>query len=259
MRDERRSDLVGQGNTVEVVGPDAPVTVAVHRMATRNIGSLVVVGPDDQLRRRRRRARHRAGGRAPRRRGSRSCTCSDVVNPASATCTVTDDLAEVMRRMTANPLAAHARLEGARSSASSASATSSSTAWASSSSRPTSSATSTSRELTTPAPIHTEDGQWPPAVSGRREGDGEVVGAEDADGVGLPGDRAVESEVGQAAGQQRERLLQLGPGQGRAEAVVDARAERQLRLPGRLAGDVEPLGVAEHRRRRSSPSPSTAR
>ena len=41
--------LSAKGNTVEVVGPDTPVTVAVHRMATRNIGSLVVVGPDDQL------------------------------------------------------------------------------------------------------------------------------------------------------------------------------------------------------------------
>ena len=41
--------LSAKGNTVEVVGPDTPITVAVHRMATRSIGSLVVVGPDDQL------------------------------------------------------------------------------------------------------------------------------------------------------------------------------------------------------------------
>ena len=41
--------LSAKGNTVEVVGPETPVTVAVHRMATRGIGSLVVVGPDDQL------------------------------------------------------------------------------------------------------------------------------------------------------------------------------------------------------------------
>ena len=46
-------------------------------------------------------------------------------------------------------------------------------------------------------------------------------------------------EVGHAAGEQRQRLLQLGPGEGGAEAVVDAGAERQLRLAGRLAGDVE--------------------
>ena len=41
--------LSAKGNTVEVVGPDMPVTVAVHRMSTRGIGSLVVVGADDQL------------------------------------------------------------------------------------------------------------------------------------------------------------------------------------------------------------------
>ena len=41
--------LSAKGNTVEVVGPETPVTVAVHRMATRGIGSLVVVGADDQL------------------------------------------------------------------------------------------------------------------------------------------------------------------------------------------------------------------
>ena len=38
------SILSAKGNTVEVVGPETPVTVAVHRMATRGIGSLVVVG-----------------------------------------------------------------------------------------------------------------------------------------------------------------------------------------------------------------------
>ena len=41
--------LSAKGNTVEVVAPRHTVTVAVHRMATRGIGSLVVVGPDDQL------------------------------------------------------------------------------------------------------------------------------------------------------------------------------------------------------------------
>ena len=92
--------LSAKGNTVEVVGPDAPVTVAVHRMATRNIGSLVVVGPDDQL----------VGVvgerdivRAVEHHGTRfqELRVRDVVNSSVATCTVTDDLAEVMRRMTA--------------------------------------------------------------------------------------------------------------------------------------------------------------
>ena len=32
--------LSAKGNTVEVVGPDVPVNVAVHRMSTRGIGSL---------------------------------------------------------------------------------------------------------------------------------------------------------------------------------------------------------------------------
>ena len=41
--------LSAKGATVEVIGPDTPVTVAVHRMASRGIGSLVVVGPDDEL------------------------------------------------------------------------------------------------------------------------------------------------------------------------------------------------------------------
>ena len=66
-------------------------------------------------------------------------------------------------------------------------------------------------------------------------------------------------EVGHAAGEQRQRLLQLGPGQGGAEAVVDARAERQLRLAGRLAGDVERAGVGRTPRRRRWPWPSTGR
>ena len=46
--------LSAKGNTVEVVGPETPVTVAVHRMATRGIGSLVVVGARRPAARRRR-------------------------------------------------------------------------------------------------------------------------------------------------------------------------------------------------------------
>jgi CBS domain-containing protein len=91
--------LSAKGNTVEVVGPDTPVTVAVHRMATRNIGSLVVVGPDDQL-------VGVVGERdivkALEHHGTRfsELRVRDVVNSGVATCTVTDDLSEVMRRMT---------------------------------------------------------------------------------------------------------------------------------------------------------------
>ena len=221
--------LSAKGNTVEVVGPDTPVTVAVHRMATRNIGSLVVVGPDDQLVGVVGERDIVRGRRAPRRAVPRPAGARRR-QPSVATCTVTDDLAEVMRRMTATRSAPHARARrrpGRRPR--SASATSSSTASASSSSRPTSSATSTS-----PAADRLPESGERQSVAGG-EGDGEVVGAEDADGVGLPGDRAVEGEVGHAAGEQRQRLLQLGPGQRGAEAVVDARAERQLRLAGRLA------------------------
>jgi CBS domain-containing protein len=105
--------LSAKGNTVEVVGPDAPITVAVHRMATRNIGSLVVVGPDDQL----------VGVvgerdivRAVERHGARfqELRVRDVVNTGMATCTVTDDLAEVMRRMTATRSRHMPVLEGAQ-------------------------------------------------------------------------------------------------------------------------------------------------
>ena len=91
--------LAAKGNTVEVVGPDTPVTVAVHRMATRNIGSLVVLGPDDQL-------VGVVGERdivkALEHHGTRfsELRVRDVVNAGVATCSVTDDLAEVMRRMT---------------------------------------------------------------------------------------------------------------------------------------------------------------
>ncbi len=105
--------LSAKGNTVEVVGPDAPVTVAVHRMATRNIGSLVVVGPDDQL----------VGVvgerdivRAVEHHQARfqELRVRDIVNSSVATCTVTDDLAEVMRRMTATRSRHMPVLEGAQ-------------------------------------------------------------------------------------------------------------------------------------------------
>ena len=92
--------LSAKGNTVEVVHPDTPITVAVHRMSTRAIGSLVVVGPDDQLigvvgERDLVRAMDHDASRFTELR------VSDVVNTSVATCTVSDDLSEVMRRMTA--------------------------------------------------------------------------------------------------------------------------------------------------------------
>jgi CBS domain-containing protein len=92
--------LSAKGNTVEVVGPDTPITVAVHRMSTRGIGSLVVVGPDDQMigvvgERDLVRAMDHHGARFS------DLHVRDVVNTSVATCTVSDDLSEVMRRMTA--------------------------------------------------------------------------------------------------------------------------------------------------------------
>ncbi|MET0147453.1 MAG: CBS domain-containing protein [Ilumatobacteraceae bacterium] len=92
--------LSAKGNTVEVVGPDTPVTVAVHRMATRNVGSLVVVGADDQLVGV---VGERDVVRAVDHHGTsfQTLRVRDIVNTTVATCTVTDDLSEVMRRMTA--------------------------------------------------------------------------------------------------------------------------------------------------------------
>jgi CBS domain-containing protein len=92
--------LSAKGATVEVVGPETPLTVAVHRMVSRGIGSLVVVGADDQLlgvlgERDVVRAIDRHGDRFPRLR-VRDVVSAGVV----ASCTVADDLAEVMRRMT---------------------------------------------------------------------------------------------------------------------------------------------------------------
>ena len=93
--------LSAKGNTVEVVGPDTPVTVAVHRMATRNIGSLVVVGPDDQLigvvgERDIVRAIDHHGARFHDAAGARRREHRRWPRAPS-----TDDLSEVMRRMTA--------------------------------------------------------------------------------------------------------------------------------------------------------------
>jgi CBS domain-containing protein len=92
--------LSAKGATVEVVGPETPVTVAVHRMASLGIGSLVVVGRDDELlgllsERDIVKAIDRHGDGFPRLR------VRDVVTSGvAATCAVTDDLGEVMRRMT---------------------------------------------------------------------------------------------------------------------------------------------------------------
>jgi len=92
--------LSAKGNTVEVVGPDIPVTVAVHRMSTRGIGSLVVVGADVQLIGV---VGERDIVRAMDHHGPHfvDLAVRDIVNTSVATCTVSDGLAEVMRRMTA--------------------------------------------------------------------------------------------------------------------------------------------------------------
>jgi CBS domain-containing protein len=92
--------LSAKGATVEVVGPETPLTVAVHRMVSRGIGSLVVVGADDQLLGV---LSERDVVRAIDRHddGFSRLRVRDVVSAAVvATCTVADDLAEVMRRMT---------------------------------------------------------------------------------------------------------------------------------------------------------------
>jgi CBS domain-containing protein len=92
--------LSAKGATVEVVGPETPATVAVHRMVSRGVGSLVVVGADDELlgvlgERDVVRAIDRHGD------GFSRLRVRDVVpTGVAATCAVTDDLAEVMRRMT---------------------------------------------------------------------------------------------------------------------------------------------------------------
>jgi CBS domain-containing protein len=92
--------LSAKGATVEVIGPDTPVSVAVHRMASRGIGSLVVVGHNDELlgvlsERDVVRAIDRHGD------GFSQLRVRDVVpSGVSVTCSVADDLSEVMRRMT---------------------------------------------------------------------------------------------------------------------------------------------------------------
>jgi CBS domain-containing protein len=91
--------LSSKGTTVEVVGPETLASVAVHRMASRGIGCLVVVGADDQLigllgERDVVRAMDRHGEGFPRLR------IKDIINKHPATCTVADDISEVMRRMT---------------------------------------------------------------------------------------------------------------------------------------------------------------
>lgn len=93
------SILSTKGATVEVVGPDTLATVAVHRMASRNIGCLVVVGADDQLlgvlaERDVLRAMDRHGD------GFFRVHVKDVMARHAATCTVGEDLSELMRRMT---------------------------------------------------------------------------------------------------------------------------------------------------------------
>ena len=91
--------LSSKGTTVEVVGPETLAGVAVHRMASRGIGCLVVVGGEDQLlgilsERDVVRAMDRHGEGFPRLR------VKDIINKHPATCAVGDDIAEVMRRMT---------------------------------------------------------------------------------------------------------------------------------------------------------------
>jgi CBS domain-containing protein len=92
--------LSAKGATVEVVGPETPLSVAVHRMTSRGIGSLVVVGADDELLGV---LSERDVVRAIDRHGdgfSRLRVREVVPTGVAATCAVTDDLAEVMRRMT---------------------------------------------------------------------------------------------------------------------------------------------------------------
>ena len=62
----------------------------------------------------------------------------------------------------------------------------------------------------------------------------------------LPPDLPVELEVGEPAGEDRQCLLQLGPRQRGAQAVVDAGPEGELRLSRRLASDVEGSWIDEH-------------
>src|SRR3954470_24089033 len=81
-------------------------------------------------------------------------------------------------------------------------------------------------------------------TSVRDESERQAGGAPDADRVRLPLDGAVEGEAGEPGGEYGHPLLQLGPGQPRPEAVVDAAAEGEMGCR-RLAGDVERGGVRE--------------
>ena len=109
--------LSRKGHDVEVIGPDAPLTIALHRMASRGIGCLVVVSPEQRvlgvLAERdivRGLARHEAG--LLRRH------VHDVVSHGTpVTCAPDDELAVVMQRMTLSrqrhlPVVDHGRLIG---------------------------------------------------------------------------------------------------------------------------------------------------
>ena len=92
--------LSTKGSTVEVVGPETLVSVAIHRMSGRSIGCLVVVDDTDALvgvfaERDVVRAVDRHGDAVSR------LHVKDVMARHPATCTVGEDLSEVMRRMTA--------------------------------------------------------------------------------------------------------------------------------------------------------------
>ena len=110
------SILSTKGATVEVVGPETLASVAVHRMASRSIGCLVVVGPDDELlgvlgERDVVRAMDRHGEALPRLR------VKEMMVKHPPTCTVGDDLSEVLRRMTSTrqrhlPVVSDGRLVG---------------------------------------------------------------------------------------------------------------------------------------------------
>ncbi len=83
--------------------------------------------------------------------------------------------------------------------------------------------------------------------AGRRESQRQPRRAPDRGLSRLPFDLAVELEVGHALGQDRQRLLHLCPREPRAEAVVDAAAEREVRRRPTLSGDVEAQWVGKHR------------
>jgi CBS domain-containing protein len=88
-----------KGHDVVSVGPDTPISVAVHRMAARGVGCLVLLDEHDRLTGL---LSERDVVRGLARQGEAflRLRARDVATPKPATCLLTDDVTSVMVRVT---------------------------------------------------------------------------------------------------------------------------------------------------------------